>query len=84
MRVRLVAEAEKRRIALRQSYPRLGKKALARQGRYAHARQMRRAARETRRLKTYLGRVMRDLGRQAPPGDAELERLLALAERIYT
>ncbi|MCH8882250.1 MAG: IS5 family transposase, partial [SAR324 cluster bacterium] len=84
MRARLVAEAEKRGIALRQSYPRLGKKALARQGRYAHARQMRRAARETRKLKTYLGRVMRDLKRKAPTGETELERLLALAERIYT
>ena len=45
MRVRLVREADKRRIALRQSYPRLGKKAQARQGRYAHATQMKRAAR---------------------------------------
>ncbi len=45
---------------------------------------MRRAARETRKLSTYLGRVMRDVRRKASPGDAELERLLALAERIYT
>ena len=71
MRVRLVAEAEQRRIALRQSYPRLGKKALARQGRHAHARQMRRAARETRKLKTYLGRVMRGLEAQGPTGRCE-------------
>ncbi len=84
MRVRLVCEADKRGIKLRQSFPRLGKKALARQGRYSHARQMKRAARETRRLKTYLGRVMRDIARKASPGDAELERLLALAERIHT
>ncbi len=70
MRVRLVAEAEKCGIALRQSYPRLGKKALARQGRYGHTRQMKRAARETRRLNTYLGRVMRDLKHKVPPGDA--------------
>ncbi len=84
MRLRLVREADKRGIELRQSYPRLGKRALARQGRYAHARQMKRAAKETRRLKTYLGRVMRDLERKAPSGDAELEQLLVLAERIYT
>ena len=77
-RVRLVREADKRDITLRQSYPRLGKRALARQGRYAHARQMRRAARETRKLRTYLGWVMRDVRRKAPPGDAELERRLAL------
>ncbi len=84
MRLKLVREAEKRGIKLRQSFPRLGKRALARQGRYAHARQMKRAARETRRLKTYLGRVMRDIGRKTSPGDEELERLLALAERIHT
>ncbi len=84
MRARLVREADKRGITLRQSYVRLGKKALARQGRYSHARQGKRAAKETRRLKTYLGRVMRDIARKAPEGDAELARLLALAERIHT
>jgi IS5 family transposase len=84
MRVRLVREAATRGIKLRQTFPRLGKRALARQGRYAHARQMKRAARETRRLKTFLGRVMRDLRRKAGEGDAELKRLLALAERIHT
>ena len=84
MRVRLVGEAHKRGIKLRQSFPRLGKRALARQGRYAHARQMKRAAKETRRLKTYLGRVLRDIAHKAPSGDAQLARLLALAERIHT
>ena len=84
MRVWLVREADQRGIKLRQSFPRLGKKALARQGRYAHARQMKRAARETKKLKTYLGRVMRDIARKAPKPDAELARLLALAERIHT
>jgi len=84
MRVRLVREAKKRGIALRQSHERLGKKALARQGRYSHARQGKRAARETRRLKTYLGRVMRDIARKAPEGDADPARLLALAGRNYS
>jgi IS5 family transposase len=36
-------------INLRQTYVRLGKQALARQGRYAHARQMKRARREAKR-----------------------------------
>ena len=84
MRVRLVREADQRGIKLRQSFSRLGKKALAQQGRYSHARQMKRAAKETRRLKTYLGQVMRDLERKTPKPDAELARLLALAERIHT
>ena len=33
-------------------------------GRYAHARQMRRMRRELKRLKTYLGRVYRDVARK--------------------
>ena len=69
---------------LRQTYIRKAPETLRQQGRYAHARQMKRARRETRRLKTYLGRVMRDVRRKAGKGDAELERLLILAERIYT
>ncbi len=84
MRVRLVREADKRGVKLRQSFPLLGKKALARQGRYSHARQGKRAAKQTRLLKTYLGRVMRDIARKVPEGDAELEGLLALAEQIYS
>ena len=79
--VRFAAEARKREIKPRQSFPQ-GKKALARQRRNSHARQGKRAARETRLLKTCLGRVMRDIARKAPEGDAGLARLLA--ERIYT
>ena len=40
MREVLVKAAEQREIRLRQSYLRIGKKALIMQGRYAHARQM--------------------------------------------
>ncbi|MBE0617800.1 MAG: IS5 family transposase [Proteobacteria bacterium] len=79
----LVRAAAAREIALRQSYPRLGKKALVMQGRYAHARQLRRARRETKKLKTYLGRVIRDLRRQCPRPDPELATLLTRAERIH-
>jgi len=79
----LVRAAAARQIPLRQSYPRLGKKALVMQGRYAHARQLRRARRETKKLKTYLGRVIRDLRRRSPHPDPELATLLARAERIH-
>jgi IS5 family transposase len=78
----LVRLARVRGIVLRQSYERVGKKALVKQGRYSHARQEKRAQRETRKLKTYLGRVMRDLGRKAPAGDEELDRQLGLARRL--
>lgn len=61
MRVALIHKAKQLNIPLRQSYRFVGKKFLFRQGRYAHARQMRRAAKMTRKLKTILGRVVRDI-----------------------
>lgn len=82
MRGTLVRAANHRGLKLRQSYRRVGKKLLAQQSRYAQAQQYQRARKATRQLKTYLGRVYRDLKRQAPNPDAELERLLALAERL--
>ena len=48
---------------LRQSYVRLGKRALVNQGRYGAARQLKRARRETRKLRIYLGRVLRNVER---------------------
>jgi transposase, IS5 family len=60
----LVRLAKRHGVPLRQSYARLGKKALRLASRYAHARQMQRARREIRRLKTYLGRVFRDVRRK--------------------
>jgi transposase, IS5 family len=83
----LVRLAKRHGVPLRQSYARLGKKALRLASRYAHARQMKRARREIKRLKTYLGRVFRDVRRKlearpevAGPFAAALprvERLLA-------
>jgi IS5 family transposase len=61
----LVRMAQGMGIALRQSYARLSKAALARHGRYAHARQRQRAKREQKRFKTYLGRVIRDIASSA-------------------
>jgi IS5 family transposase len=60
----LVRLAAKHGIRLRQSYQRLAKRALRLANRYAYARQMRRARREIKRLKTFLGRVARDVGRK--------------------
>ena len=84
MRRRLVREAKLRGIDLRQSYVRVGKKALAKQGRYGHAQQLKRANRETRRLKTFLGRVCRDLRRKCPKPDEAFEEILGLAERLLS
>lgn len=73
-RERLVRLAKRVGLDLRQSYVRVGKKALIAHQRYAHAKQFKRANRALRRLKTYLGRTVRDIERQYA-GDEELETI---------
>lgn len=87
MRMALVRRAKQLGIPLRQSYRFVGKKLLFRQSRYAHARQMKRAAKMTRKLKTILGRVVRDIERKAKKtrgqiADEPLRELLVLAHRL--
>ena len=86
-RVALVRRARKSGIELRQSYERVGKAAFVRSQRYAHARQMNRARAQTRKLRTYLGRLIRDIERKTQ-GDAEQQerfaRLLTIASRIHS
>jgi IS5 family transposase len=76
MRKQLVKLALTSGISLRQSYSRKSKQALFMQSRYVHARQMKRAKRELRRLKTYLGRVKRDVERKISD-DNELMAIFA-------
>jgi IS5 family transposase len=83
-RERLVAEAKKRDISLRQNYNRKSKQLIFKQSRYSHARQMKRAKKCTRKLRTYLGRVIRDIQRQCPEPDQQLETLLETSTRIFT
>ncbi len=52
------------------------------QGLYASARQMKRAAKQTRKLNTYLGRVTRNIERKSPPNDQAIKDLLALVKRL--
>lgn len=81
----LVRQAKKAGIQLRQSHTRLAKKAAAKVGRYAHAKQYKRMRRELKRLKTYLGRVYRDVCRKIagkPELKARFARLLGLVERL--
>lgn len=63
-RERLVKLAADNGIPLRQSYCRLGAQSLLKAGRYLHARQGKRARREIKKLKTFLGRVYRDILRK--------------------
>ncbi|WP_321394960.1 IS5 family transposase [uncultured Desulfuromusa sp.] len=81
-RERLVRLAKKQGIVLRQSYQRKGPQAVLKAGRYAHARQMKRMAKEVKRLKTYLGRVIRDIERKAETTPKSLKTELALASRL--
>ena len=84
-RVKLVALARKVGLDLRQSYARVGKFALIKHQRYAHAKQFKRAGKSLRKLRTYLGRTIRDIGRQIV-GDDELQGIfhhpLHLASRV--
>ena len=82
MRERLVKSAMTENIDLRQSYERVGKKTLRRQQSYAHARQFKRASKETRKLKTILGRVARDIERKMEKPSEVLKEQLILAKRL--
>ena len=70
LRITLVKEAKTCGVELRQSYTRKSKQSFVMQSRYAHARQMKRSRKEVRKLKTYLGRVTRDIERKVS-GNAE-------------
>jgi len=75
-REKLVRLAKKLGVQLRQSYLRVGKFALVKHQRYAHAKQFKRANRALRKLKTYLGRVIRDITRKID-GNPWLEEMFA-------
>jgi len=78
----LVKEASRRGIKLRQSYKFVSKKALKKQAGYVHAKQMKRAKKMTKKIKTYLGRVFREIMRSNSQKDEELLNKLLLAERL--
>jgi transposase, IS5 family len=64
-------------VVLRQSYARVATRAAMMVGRYAHAKQFERAARQMNFLRTRLGRVIRDVRRKIT-GDAALEEMFAV------
>jgi transposase, IS5 family len=84
-REKLVKLAKRRGVKLRQSYERVGKFALIQHQRYAHAKQFKRANKALRKLRTYLGRVIRDITRKIDSDhglEAAFARLLSLARRL--
>jgi transposase, IS5 family len=80
-RERLVKEARKSGLTIKQSYERVGRRLVMMSGRYAHARQMRRSKACTRKLRTNLGRVIREIERQGVP--ESLRGLLDTSKRIH-
>jgi IS5 family transposase len=84
-REKLVKLAKGLGVKLRQSYARVGKIALIQHQRYAHARQFKRANRSLRKLKTWLGRTIRDIKRKIADDDflqTEFAWMLNLAGQV--
>lgn len=85
-RERLVRLAKVHGVPLRQSYVRVGPRLLFKNNRYGYARQTRRMRRTTSKLKTVLGRVVRDIERkladQPEPVRATFAEPLALSKRL--
>jgi transposase, IS5 family len=74
-------------ITLRRSYARVGKLMLIKHQRYAHAKQLKWANLSLRKLRTYLGRVIRDIRRKTAWTQTLREaftRPLYLAERVLS
>jgi len=81
--IRLGEAAKNHGVKLRQSYVRVAKKHAIKVSRYAHAKQFKRMRRELKKLRTKLGRVIRDIRRKTPEPDAAFEDLLLLCERLH-
>lgn len=83
----LVREAKRTGLVLRQSYTRLAAQAFLQHGRYAKAKQMKRARRMQKKLKVYLGRVYRDVKRKLttlPELQANFQDLLPRLDQLLS
>ena len=83
----LVREAKRAGLVLRQSYTRLAAQAFLQHGRYAKAKQMKRARRMQKKLKVYLGRVYRDVKRKLttlPELQANFQNLLPRLDQLLS
>jgi transposase, IS5 family len=87
-REHLVSLAKEEGLTLRQNYNREAPRLAAQIGRYAHAKQYRRMKKSLRTLRSRVGRVMRDVGRQLeridPSRQDRAREILGRANRILT
>jgi len=78
--------SKKFKIELRQSYKFLSKRALRKVFQYIHARKMKQARREVKRLKTFFGRVLREVERKVLK-DEELfgiaKGMLSILQQVF-
>ena len=82
-RALLVKTAVEEGIVLRQSYARVGDRLARKVSGYAHAKQFKRMKKGVKKLKVYLGRVMRDIDRKATEEQkAKFQDLWPLAEKL--
>jgi IS5 family transposase len=79
----LVKEARKRGLRIKQSYEWVGPQLLMMSARHAHARQPKRAAACTHKLRTKLGQIIRQIEGQKHDPKGRLAQLLAMAKKIH-
>ncbi len=86
-RKKLVKLAKNTGIVLRQNYNRVAKRIMRQICGYLHAKQMKRAKKAIKRLKTITGRIMRDCRRKIenmPDTKEKFERVLGQTEHLLT
>ncbi len=85
MRRKLVRMAKRDGLELRQSYARVGPEQLHAVGRSARGRHKAGIRKHTRKLRTYLGRVLRDVDRKLPKKkrSESWQQTLALARKLF-
>lgn len=85
---KIVQAAKEQGVELRQTYTRKAKQAFIQHNRYNHARQFKRARKPLRKLKTYAGRLYRDIRRKAEHAGITLNEksmeLLRLTNRLLS
>lgn len=80
----LVRESKKENLCLRQSFLRVGKRMLRSHQRYAHSRKMKKAQSCLRKLKTYLGRLTRDIERKSSKRIPKVNELIEKSFRLLS
>ncbi|MDR3229256.1 MAG: IS5 family transposase [Puniceicoccales bacterium] len=82
-RERLVKEARKCGLKIKQTYARVGKFLLLRQSRYSHAKQVKRATGCIDKLRTILGRIIREVEPQSKNAPEKFLDLLRIAKQLF-